>query len=79
MTVNTDERAYIERPLEKRIAALESQLAERGRTCEHCGGTRFWNGPPECPRCGAPQCCQTCCRITALEMRIDALLGKVEG
>jgi hypothetical protein len=30
--------------------------------CEHCGGTNIYSGPPDCPRCGAPVCCEDCCK-----------------
>lgn len=35
-------------------------------TCEHCGSNRIYHGPPDCPTCGAPNCCQTCCKIDSL-------------
>lgn len=35
-------------------------------TCEHCGSNRIYHGPPDCPMCGAPNCCQTCCKIDSL-------------
>jgi hypothetical protein len=28
--------------------------------CERCG-TQIYSGPPDCPRCGAPNCCPKCC------------------
>lgn len=38
-------------------------LAERHNACEECGSTRHRSGPPDCPRCGAPQCCEMCCNV----------------
>lgn len=29
--------------------------------CEYCG-TDIYCGPPDCPKCGAPNCCPKCCR-----------------
>lgn len=45
----------------------------RRNRCRHCGSDRIYSGPPDCPTCGAPNCCQTCCKITALELRLSAL------
>jgi len=33
--------------------------------CEHCGGTTMVRN---CIRCGAPLCCDTCCRIETARM-----------
>jgi hypothetical protein len=39
--------------------------------CEHCGSDRIYYGPPDCPSCGAPNCCQMCCKIASLELQLD--------
>ncbi len=31
--------------------------------CETCGGA-VYSGPPDCPTCGAPNCCRACCEKT---------------
>ena len=54
--------------LQKRIEELESVWR-----CEHCGSDKIYSGPPDCPDCGAPNCCQTCCKIATQEMRIEEL------
>lgn len=41
--------------------------------CEHCGSDRIYSGPPDCPTCGAPNCCQTRCKVATLERELDAL------
>ena len=35
--------------------------------CEHCGSTDVIDSAPGCPRCGAPNCCQPCCRVSTIE------------
>jgi len=52
-----------------RIAELEAELEQ---SCEHCGA-RVYSGPPDCPRCAAPQCCPQCCKIDTLSRRITEL------
>lgn len=44
----------------RRIKSLEDQLYND--RCEHCGAkiSHYSHG---CPLCGAPQCCQQCCKI----------------
>jgi hypothetical protein len=37
-----------------------------GETCDNCGDT-LYHGPPDCPRCGAPNCCQRCCKEAEME------------
>lgn len=45
----------------------------RGRgSCPHCGAF-LYSGPPDCPGCGAPQCCRQCCTIQNLRDERDAL------
>jgi hypothetical protein len=39
--------------------------------CEHCGSDKIYHGPPDCPSCGAPNCCQICCKINTLEMQLE--------
>jgi hypothetical protein len=58
-----------------RIAELEANR------CEHCGAT-LYSGPPDCPRCGAPQCCPSCCRVAEVEARLaerDAEIERLRG
>ena len=43
---------------------LQAQLSGK---CDHCGADIIDN----CPRCGAPQCCPQCCRITELEAQLE--------
>lgn len=57
------------------IRALQSEL--RRPRCEHCGSDRIYSGPPDCPGCGAPNCCQTCCKTAELENRIDRLQSEL--
>lgn len=54
---------------------LEQMAKKR---CEHCGSDRIYHGPPDCPTCGAPNCCQTCCQITTLEQERDQLQEQLE-
>jgi hypothetical protein len=49
------------------LALARQRDAKREDVCEHCGSNRIYSGPPACPMCGAPICCQTCCKITTLE------------
>lgn len=41
--------------------------------CEHCGSDKIYVGPPNCPGCGAPVCCQICCKINNLEIEVQQL------
>lgn len=45
--------------------------------CEHCGCDKIYSGPPDCPRCGAPNCCEVCCIMNTKDTRI-ALLERRE-
>ena len=60
--------------LRERVAELEK---EKSRRCEHCGSDRIYSGPPDCPGCGAPVCCQVCCKENTLTMERDALRERV--
>jgi len=40
--------------------------------CDHCGSHRL-TGP--CLRCGAPVCCEMCCKIDSLERELAAALA----
>jgi chromosome segregation ATPase len=51
---------------------MSQQDSETPNVCEHCGSNRMYFGPPNCPYCGAPNCCQTCCKITRLESQLTA-------
>lgn len=54
------------------ITKLQEELRQaKGRErCEHCGSNDIYHGPPDCPLCGAPNCCRVCCRIVFLEGRL---------
>ncbi len=61
----TSDGCYSDDPVEKQtreaIAALEAVQVVKDR-CEHCG-TKLSNYPVGgCPECGAPICCQKCCK-----------------
>jgi hypothetical protein len=57
------------------ILGLKAQLAERdGKRCEHCGSDRLVDN---CSRCGAPQCCDVCCQITALKAQLAERDGEI--
>lgn len=62
--------------LGKRITDLEKRLDKR---CEVCGSTQIYHGPPDCPRCGAPICCERCCRENAWQTEIEQHLADLEG
>lgn len=74
--------ADFSRTLERENSALKlrAEQAERKlkNKCEHCGSDHIYHGPPDCPSCGAPNCCQPCCRITTLEKERDALQSKLQ-
>lgn len=46
--------------------------------CEHCGSDRIYHGPPVCPGCGAPNCCQTCCKVATLEKELATAKAELE-
>lgn len=48
------------------------KLKDSADRCGLCGST-IYSGPPDCPGCGAPICCQSCCRIQNLEDQNEAL------
>lgn len=52
-----------------RLLAAEAELTKLRKIerCEHCGSDRIYHGPPDCPDCGAPNCCQICCQLTTSE------------
>jgi hypothetical protein len=60
-----------------RIEALEAEQA--GERCEHCGCDKIYSGPPDCSRCGAPVCCEICCKEQALNDHIEALQAKLDA
>ena len=39
--------------------------------CEYCGAN-VYSGPPDCFRCGAPNCCPQCCQIDTLKSQLHA-------
>ena len=50
-------------------------------TCESCG-SGIYHGPPDCPRCGAPNCCKRCCadaEIERLREQVKVLLEECEA
>ena len=55
------------------LSHLRAQLANR---CDHCGA-KVYSGPPDCFRCGAPNCCPQCCEIDTLRAQLAALHGKI--
>lgn len=55
-----------------RIAELECELrAIKRNRCEHCGA-KSSDYPSGCPTCGAPQCCEPCCKRQQAEDERDA-------
>lgn len=50
---------------------------ERRDRCDTCGA-KVSSYPNGCPTCGAPQCCQWCCKRDALQKELDEARGKVE-
>lgn len=42
---------------------FESPIGEP--RCTDCGAT-IYSGPPDCPLCGAPNCCPQCCKVSNL-------------
>lgn len=63
--------------------------AKLGQQCEHCGYFAIYSGPPDCPYCGAPNCCQHCCqkqraedlkaKCEVMEKALRALLGQLSN
>ena len=49
------------------ITDLRAQLANR---CDDCG-SKLSSYPNGCPTCGAPECCQSCCKINHLRAELD--------
>lgn len=49
----------------------EQLKAELSNRCDECGA-RTYSGPPDCPTCGAPNCCQQCCMIAHLKAQLAA-------
>lgn len=41
-------------------------------------GCKVYSGPPDCPTCGAPVCCQFCCYEAGLESRLAAAEKRAE-
>lgn len=66
--------------MELALSALEQELEKlkKVKRCEHCGSDKIYNGPPDCPTCGAPNCCQTCCQLTTTENERDQLRAELE-
>ena len=46
--------------------------------CEDCGA-KLYSGPPDCFMCGAPNCCQQCCKITHQANRIIELKAELKS
>jgi hypothetical protein len=44
--------------------------------CEYCGCDKIYSGPPDCPRCGAPVCCEVCCREETIKQCIKELKAR---
>jgi hypothetical protein len=47
--------------------------------CEYCGCDKIYSGPPDCPRCGAPVCCEVCCREETMKQCIEALEAQLKA
>ena len=60
-------RLYEEKCSENKSLRAHIEELERIERCEHCGFDTIYSGPPDCPDCGAPNCCQFCCRGTTIE------------
>ena len=60
--------------LKAELAQLRAQLANR---CDYCGAKVYF-GPPDCGRCGAPQCCPQCCEIDTLRAQLAAQQNMVD-
>lgn len=52
----------------------DAARAELRNRCDHCGAKTVDN----CYRCGAPQCCPQCCKITKLEGHLDDAVSECE-
>ena len=46
------------------------------RECEYCGDVVYMRG---CLLCGAPQCCQTCCKEAEAEYRNAKATHTIKG
>lgn len=58
--------------------AIEEARQNKRETCEHCGSDRIYHGPPDCPACGAPNCCRNCCERAKAEAERDRLRAENE-
>ena len=59
--------------LENMLRQCEAKVAElEADRCDDCG-TILYSGPPDCPMCGAPVCCEQCCRIEYLKAKVAEL------
>lgn len=60
----------------ERILKLEAQVRrlererELANRCEHCGA-QVSSYPKGCPTCGAPNCCQMCCKVEHLTRELE--------
>ena len=43
--------------------------------CEHCSSSQIVD---DCGRCGAPVCCQVCCRMAELDTRAEVAGARVK-
>jgi len=80
------DRTRKELDLNKKLLARQCDLAREAETeiealksnrCDECG-TKLSSYPSGCPLCGAPVCCQSCCKIDHYSKELDALRGKVQ-
>lgn len=56
----------------EQLAAANEMIEKlKSKICDICGSNRLINYAPGCPRCGAPNCCDTCCKTAVLESKLD--------
>ena len=62
------------------LNSIEAAPAPDGESerCSHCDCDKIYSGPPDCPRCGAPVCCEICCKEQALKDRIEQLEATIK-
>lgn len=55
-------------------ARIAKAVEEANKHCCETCGSRLYSGPPDCYYCGAPNCCQSCCRISTIQRLCNELL-----
>ena len=83
LTVYLDARASARKAMEH--YGIRTALAGGGGGEKPCDaglcerhGCKVYSGPPDCPTCGAPVCCQFCCYEAGLESRLAAAEKRAE-